>query len=270
MSVAIADLAYGYRNKPVGRGVSLAIEPGRVTVLLGPNGSGKTTLFKTVLGLLPAQGGNVEVDGAALARMGRRAVARVIAYVPQATEGFFPFTVLDTVLMGRTAHLGVFQQPGRRDRAVAMEGLELLGIAHLAEQPYTRISGGERQLTLIARALAQETPYLVMDEPTASLDFGNQVRVLDQILKLADAGHGIVLSTHQPDHAFICADRVAVIHGGRLYALGAPDEVVTEATLNQVYGVRVALRPVAGAYGRSGCGLKIALPLSRDKGLDDD
>jgi iron complex transport system ATP-binding protein len=161
--------------------------------------------------------------------------------VPQAHSGYFPFTVEDVVLMGRTAHLGPFASPGRRDREVARDALRTLGVERLAEQIYTRISGGERQLVLIARALAQEPQILIMDEPTASLDFGNQVRVLRQIGALAGGGIAIVLSTHDPDHAFMVGDRVAMLHEGRLLRLAPPELAITADTLRQVYGVEVSI-----------------------------
>ncbi|MGH6915190.1 MAG: ABC transporter ATP-binding protein [Geminicoccales bacterium] len=147
----------------------------------------------------------------------------------------------DIVLMGRTARLGPFDSPGRTDRAAAEAALESLGIAALAEAEYTRISGGQRQLALIARALAQGTPLMVLDEPTASLDFGNQALVLREVRRLAARGYGIVLSTHDPDHAFACATRVALLYDGAIAAMGAPEEVLTAERLQAVYGVAVAL-----------------------------
>ena len=245
MRLETRGLAYGYRGHPVGRDVSLAFDAGEVLCLLGPNGGGKTTLFKTLLGLIPRQGGGILLDGRDLATLDRRAVARAIAYVPQAGTGYFPFTVGEVVLMGRTAHLPAFGVPGRADRAAADEAIERLGLGHLAESAFTRISGGERQLTLIARALAQDTKLLVMDEPTASLDFGNQVKVLEQVLALARSGIGILLSTHDPDHALACADRVALLHHGTLAALGAPDDVLTPASLHAAYGVDVRIETIA-------------------------
>jgi ABC-type cobalamin/Fe3+-siderophores transport system ATPase subunit len=141
--------------------------------------------------------------------------------------------------MGRTAHLAAFAGPSRRDRALADEAIERLGLARLADAVYTRISGGERQLTLIARALAQAAPLLVMDEPTASLDFGNQLRVLDQVTALARSGIGVLLSTHDPDQAFQCADRVALLRDGGLIGQGAPREALTSESLRALYGVEV-------------------------------
>jgi iron complex transport system ATP-binding protein len=242
-------LDFGYRGKPVGHDVTLALEAGEVLCLLGPNGSGKTTLFKTLLGLLPVQGGAVLMDGADLRDRRRHEIARTVSYVPQAHAAFFPYSVREVVLMGRTAHLGVFATPSRRDHEIAMAALERLKLAHLGESVYTRISGGERQLTLVARALAQDAQIVVMDEPTANLDFGNQVRVLQHVQDLARSGIGVLLSTHDPDQAFVCADRVAMLHGGRLARIGVADEVVTAESLKEIYGVDVEVALVAGCDG---------------------
>jgi len=255
MRLEARHLDFGYRGRRVGNDVSLSLESGEVLCLLGPNGSGKTTLFKTLLGLLPAQGGQVIVDGTDLGRRRRDEIARDISYVPQAHAAFFPFTVREVVLMGRTAHLGVFSSPSRRDRDIAQAAIERMRLGPLAESIYTRISGGERQLTLIARALAQDARIIVMDEPTANLDFGNQVRVLEHIQALAEAGMGVLLSTHDPDQAFLCASRVALLHEGRLARLGGPGETITVESLKQIYGVDVAVAsvPVDSAEPRRVC-----------------
>jgi iron complex transport system ATP-binding protein len=210
-----------------------------VFCLLGPNGSGKTTLFKTILGLLPAMAGEVVLSGRPMVELARQEIARLVAYVPQAHAAHFPFRVIDMVVMGRTAHLGLFAAPTKQDRAKALDALTTLGIAELAETEYTRISGGQRQLALVARALAQDAPAIVMDEPTASLDFGNQVTVLSEIKRLAARGLAVLLSTHDPDHAFSVGTRVALLNGGGILVQGAPEEVLTPARLHQVYGVRV-------------------------------
>lgn len=247
MRLEARELAFGYRNHRVGHDVSLALEAGEVVCLLGPNGGGKTTLFRTLLGLLPAQGGQVLLGGENLAALPRKQVARRIAYVPQVHTGYFPFTVRDVVLMGRTAHLAPFASPSRRDHEAAENALARLDLGHLADAVYTQISGGERQLTLLARALAQSAPLMVMDEPTASLDFGNQVKVLERIAQLAESGIGVLLSTHDPDQAFLLGHRVALLHGGTLAALGAPHEVLTAASLHMLYGVDVDISKVGDA-----------------------
>lgn len=244
-------LDFGYPGHPVGHGVTISLSAGEIVCLLGPNGGGKSTLFRTLLGLLPAQGGEVRLGGDPLASLSRAEVAKRVSYVPQAHAGYFPFTVRDVVLMGRTAHLSPFAAPSSRDVAIADACLARLGLSPLADHVYTRISGGERQLALIARALAQQAPLVVMDEPTASLDFGNQVRVLDEIRSLAASGIGVMMATHDPDQAFLCADRVALLHGGRLVADAPPREAITPATLREVYGVDAAVVDVALPDGGS-------------------
>ena len=249
MSLEARDLAFGYPGHPVGRGASLYLAAGEVMCLLGPNGSGKTTLFRTLLGLLPAQGGEVLLDGAAVSGRRRAEIARAVSYVPQAHAAFFPYSVREVVLMGRTAHLGVFASPSQRDRDLAAAAIGRMGLSALAESIYTRISGGERQLTLIARALAQEARLVVMDEPTANLDFGNQVRVLEHVQRLAGEGIGVLLSTHDPDHAFLCADRVVLLRAGAIIGIGPPESVVTEKALHALYGVTVRIADVEHPAG---------------------
>jgi iron complex transport system ATP-binding protein len=262
--LAVDGLDFGYPGRVVGRGVSLAIEAGEVVCLLGPNGGGKTTLFKTVLGLLAPLAGSVSVDGEATAGWSHARRARAFGYVPQAAAGLFPYTVREMVLMGRTARVGLFATPSARDRDAADAAIAALGIEPLADRAYTEVSGGERQLALVARALAQEPSVLVMDEPTASLDFGNQVRVLARVQALARRGIAVVLSTHDPDQAFLCADRVAVLHRGGLACAGPPANVLTPARLRDVYGVDVAVREVEAADGTR---VRVCLPsLARPAG----
>ena len=237
--IRVENLSIGYSGVRVGTNISLTVDSGSVLCLLGPNGSGKTTLFKTMLGLIPAQGGRVLLEQRSLDELNRSQIARRIAYVPQAHNAPFAFEVLEVVLMGRTAQLGVFAQPGESDRKAARTALSRLNIEDLAKADYTQLSGGQRQLVLIARALAQETPVLVMDEPTASLDFGNQVRVLEEIAGLAHSGLTVILSTHDPDHAFAVGTQVALLHNGQIQTCGSPVEVLTSQTLGAVYGVDV-------------------------------
>jgi iron complex transport system ATP-binding protein len=247
MTLALKSLAFGYRDREIGHAVSLSLAEGEVLALLGANGAGKTTLFKTMLGLLPVKAGEVTLDGKPLSAGSRRERALRIAYVPQAHAAPFPFTVRDVVLMGRAAHLRAFAMPGERDRAIADAALESLGITGLADTPCTEISGGERQLALIARALAQQARIIVMDEPTANLDYGNQMRLLAHIRTLAGKGLAIVLSTHNPDHALQVADRVALLKDGTLMALGAPAETLTPQRLKDIYGIDVVIGRVEGS-----------------------
>jgi iron complex transport system ATP-binding protein len=242
-------LTVGYGTVAVAGGIDLALSAGTVTCLLGPNGVGKTTLFKTLLGLIAPLTGSVDVGGESLAGLSRMAVARQVGYVPQASPPDFTYTVLDLVVMGRTAYLGPFSQPRQADYDIATAALAALGIAPLAERDSTRISGGQRQLVLIARALAQEAQVLVMDEPTASLDLANRILVLDKVRALAGDGRAVLVSTHEPEHAFAIADRVALLGAGDYFEAGPVAEMLTAERLTRLYGVRLEVeRTPSGRY----------------------
>ncbi len=241
MRLEAKGLGIGYPGRMVGRGLDVALGQGEIVCLLGPNGCGKSTLFKTLLGLLPRQAGEITIGGDPLDTMARQEVARRIAYVPQAHQGVFAFTARDYVLMGRTAHLASFAAPSRADFDRADAALALLGVVDLADRAFPELSGGQRQLVLFARALAQESPLVVLDEPTASLDFGNQVVVLREVRRLAERGVGVLLATHAPDQALALADRVLLMRDGRFLATGRPAEVLTEPALVGIYGVTVRL-----------------------------
>ena len=242
----VQSLAFGFPGRTIGRDVSFSLGAGEVLCVLGPNGGGKTTLFRTILGLLTRHGGSITLEGSALASLSRAEVARRVGYVPQGHSAYFAYTVREFVLMGRTAHLGIFSSPSTNDFAVAARALESLGIAQLADKPVTEISGGERQLALVARALAQEPKLLVLDEPTANLDFGNQVRVLQRIGALAGSGIAILFSSHDPDHAFLCARRALLLAEGRVLEIGAPRDVIRADTLERMYGVSVKVVELEG------------------------
>lgn len=241
-------LAIGYPGRPVGEGLDVSLVPGKVVALLGPNGGGKTTLLKTLLGLLAPQGGELTLEGRALQGWSPVQRARRLAYVPQSDAGGFAYPVEDVVLLGRTAHGGLLERPTARDRMVAAAMIERLGIAHLAQRPITMISGGERQLALIARALAQEASLLMLDEPTASLDFGNQGKVLREIRRLAREGLGVLFTTHDPNHASRFADEAILIRGGRMLASGPAAQVISRGNLELLYGT-VVEEVVAGEGG---------------------
>jgi iron complex transport system ATP-binding protein len=227
----------------VGRIGQLRLAFGEALCVLGPNGSGKTTLFRTLLGLLPPLAGKVTLEGRDLRSYRPAEIARRVAYVPQAVANAFDYTLAEIVEMGRTAHLGPFQAPGAPDAEAARSALERLGIAHLAERPIAEVSGGEHQLALIARALAAQARTLVMDEPTASLDFGNQRRVLKEIDRLKRSGMAILFCTHDPDQAAEVADRVLLLARGEVMAEGRVEETLDAAMLARLYGLEMGDMP---------------------------
>lgn len=241
MKLEIKNLSCGYGKKTIVEDLSVSVEGGEVLSLLGPNGVGKTTFFKTILGFLKPHNGDIYVDGYNVKECRKNELARKIGYVPQAHEPPFPFTVLDVVVMGRTAHLGIFKSPSKEDYKIAEDALESLEVLYLRDKIYTEISGGERQMVLIARALTQKSEVLIMDEPTSNLDFGNQVRVLDQINKLAKSGLGIIMTSHFPDHAFLCSSKVALLQRNHRFIVGEVEEVITEENLRSAYGVDVKI-----------------------------
>jgi iron complex transport system ATP-binding protein len=235
MILAGHALSIGYKDRLVGQNLDVALTKGEVLALLGPNGGGKTTLLKTLIGLLAPKSGEVSIDDRPLAALASAERARLVAYVPQSHMATFAFSVETIVLMGRTAHGNLFSRPSANDRAVAARSLERFGISHLAERPYTMISGGERQLALLARALAQEPQFIVLDEPTASLDFGNQGKVMREIRALAASGHGVLFTTHDPNHALRAADRAYLLRAGERVAEGRVGEVLNRAQLEALY-----------------------------------
>lgn len=232
---------------------SFTLEEGEFGCIIGANGCGKTTLLKTILGVLAPLGGSAHLNGEDVFRLSEKQRALHFAYIPQTHQLPFPFLVKDMVLMGRTPHLGRFSATTKEDHRIALAALCQLSIQHLADKTFTELSGGQQQLVLIARALAQQPDILIMDEPTASLDFGNQQLVLSRMRTLVDSGLSVLMVTHDPAHAFYCADRVIVLHEGEVLADGLPHEVITPETMRTIYGIDVQVKRVNLGGGRTGC-----------------
>lgn len=230
------------------RDVSIDVKPGQVAALLGPNGAGKTTLLRCLLGLLTPDSGTTRIGGYDIVKLPARQRAQLVGYVPQGTNTVFPFTTLDMAVMGRTPHLNTMATPKASDRRYALSVLDSLGLAHLADQAFASLSGGERSLTLVARALVQESQVLILDEPTAALDLGNAVRVLSVVNDLAEHGHTIVMTTHQPDHALRGADHVVILANGQVRAEGNPRTALTGDLLSDIYKtpIDIATARIAG------------------------
>jgi iron complex transport system ATP-binding protein len=240
------EVAFAYNGPPVLRRVSFAVRPGRLVCLLGQNGCGKTTLLRLLLGLLVPASGRLRLGDREPASLSRREMARRVAYVPQTHHPAFAHSVLDMVLMGRAAHGAFFGRPTGRDRDIAARALDRFGLGHLGAAPVTRLSGGQRQLTLLARGLAQQAPVLVLDEPVTGLDFGHQARFLEILRELCAEGHTCVMTTHSPDHALWVADQVILLQDGQVMADGAPSEVLTGDTLGRLYDDAISVLPLRG------------------------
>lgn len=233
-------LKFDFPGRALLRDISIDLHPGRVTALLGPNGSGKSTLLRILLGLLEPAVGEVCLDGRGIREMRRADVACHIAFVPQQTASAFAYTALEMVLMAREYRRPFLAQGSERDRQIAMAALDQLGVATLADRTFSLLSGGERQLVLLARALAQETPILILDEPATGLDYGNQIRMLEMISWLAhELDKAILQTTHAPGHAFASADDIVLLKEGSILHRGAPEEVLTSATLAALYDLPV-------------------------------
>ena len=242
MRVAGLTYRHPHTEHAVLEDVSFDAADSAINVILGPNGSGKTTVFKCVAGLWKPQSGTVSHGTRDLLALTERQRSRLIAIVPQEHTPPFPYSVADVALMGRAAHIGALSSPGHRDMEIADEALCTLGIGHLRHKPYTKISGGERQLVLLARALTQQAPILLLDEPTSHLDFRNQLLVLTKVRQIArERGITVLMTLHDPNLALLFADHVVVLADGRMMANGAPDAVITELTLSKVYGVEVVV-----------------------------
>jgi len=222
------------------KGVSFSIAEGLMTTLLGPNGSGKTTLFKCLSGLWHPRQGSILFGDQDLMKLSYGRRAGIIAIVPQDHEPPFPYTVADVVLMGRVSHVSLFSVPSKDDYLAAAEAIEKVGIAHLRERSYTKISGGERQLVLVARAIAQDAPILILDEPTSHLDFRNQILILSKVREIVrKKGLTVLMTLHDPNLAMQFSDHVVMIETGRIIAQGAPCDVLTQENIRQIYDIDV-------------------------------
>ena len=239
MSIEVKNLSFSYADRPVLHDICFSVGRGEFLSILGPNGVGKSTLFRCILGLLSGYTGQVLVDGTDARSFSVREAARHIAYIPQSSHPIFNYSVFDIVLMGRTSGLSTFRSPGKQDVEKCRWALDKIGISRLEERCFHRLSGGEQQLVLIARALVQDAPVLMLDEPTANLDFGNQILVLEQARNLAREGYTVIQTTHHPEQSYQFSDRILAIQKGRVLTEGKPEQVLTEETMKALYGVDV-------------------------------
>lgn len=218
--------------------VSLEVHSGETLYLLGRNGSGKSTLLACLAGLLKPEAGAIRIDGNEINAIMPAERARLIGLIPQLHIPVFSYTVAQMVMLGRAPHFGWLSTPSRQDHEIVAEAMAQVGLHEMRDRPYTSLSGGEQQLTLIARGLAQKSPILLMDEPTAHLDLSNQHRVLEIVQQLSEQGLSFIVSSHSPNNALAYADRVLLLTGGWVTACGSPAEILTESLLSTVYGIR--------------------------------
>ena len=231
-----------HSKEPVLKDISFRVNQKEMTAILGPNGSGKTTLFKCIVGLWRPQYGKIWYQDQNLLQLPYAQRAKMLATVPQEHDPPFPYSVIDVVLMGRASHVGIFSTPSKEDYLEAEEAIETVGVQHLRARAYTKISGGERQLVLIARALAQESPVLLLDEPTSHLDFRNQAVILKKVKEIMKRKSLTVLMTlHDPNLAMLFSDSTILMDAGQLVASGSPQTVITEENLKRVYGIDVVI-----------------------------
>jgi iron complex transport system ATP-binding protein len=260
MMLEIKNAEFSYdKKRNVFEGINFSIQKSDVLCILGPNGSGKTTLLKCLTNILEPTNGQVLLDNKDVRSLSRKEISKKIAYLPQTHAALFPFPALEVAVMGRAPHMKITDAPTEADYDIAKANLEMLGISHLAERPYTKISGGQRQLVLIAMVLTQEPEILLLDEPTSHLDFGNQVRLLELIERFATKELTVVFTSHYPDHAFHLSCKVALMNNKQLTYVGDCETALTAENLKEIYGIDVKVVYVESANS------KVCVPIRNKK-----
>lgn len=254
--VQVKQASFSYGPHAVFQDLSFSVNPGQIWCLLGPNGCGKTTLLDCILGLHRLHSGSIVINNKDSGDYKPGKIARLIAYVPQKHEPTFPYSVHQIVTMGRAAHLGLFESPSRTDRGMAEKVLNHMGIGHLKDRPYTQLSGGETQLVMIARALVQEAPVIILDEPTAHLDFRYELKIMEVIQNLVKNNRlSIIMATHFPNHAFYFENadidtEIALLHKGHFQATGAPKDVLTGNNIETLYEITAEVITVQNGHSK--------------------
>lgn len=262
MTLDIQDLSAGYGSTPVISGIHMTADPGRICAVMGRNGSGKTTLLRCINHVLPLLNGTIRIMGQDITRMARHRIAQIISVVPQVNFSPFSFSCRDMVLMAGAARIRAWAAPSRKEQEQALSVMAEVGIDHLATQAFNAISGGERQLVILARALFQETPIMLLDEPTAHLDFTNQHRIMALMRKLAAKRQmTVIITLHDPNLTCHYCDDVVLIHQGRVAAAGKTADTLTGDVLARVLGDNIRLDVTTG-------GVRVAVPARFDPAAD--
>lgn len=241
-TLAVKGLDYKYPNSDqILHNINFEVKTNEVVCLLGPNGCGKTTLLDCLIGLNKPTGGEITIDGTPTSKMSSKKIAYNLGYVPQTIIASFDYSVIDYVVCGCAPHLKMFKRPGKKEYARAYEALEQMNITHLKDKSYAQISGGEQQQVCIARVLTQAPDFILLDEPTSHLDFGNQIQVLKLIRKMANQGFGLIMTTHNPDHALLMKGKTVIMKKNGEYISGNTEDIVTQDSLRKLYGVDLFL-----------------------------
>lgn len=236
------NLFYSYTpERMILKDISFRFKSGEIVSILGPNGAGKTTFLNCLANLVPLDKGEILIDDKNIKKIPPREVAKVIGYVPQIIVPSFDFSVLEYVVTGCAPHMGTLSRPRQEHYDIAMDAIKRMGIEKLTNRSYSQISGGERQQVSIARALAQRPAFILMDEPTAHLDYGNQIKVLKTVRSLKEEGYGVILTTHNPDHALLLQDQVAILDREGVLSTGLSTDVLNEQELTRLYGTELKL-----------------------------
>lgn len=241
-NIQVNNLGFKYlQSQQIFKDINFTINTGEILCLLGPNGSGKTTLLNCLVDLLKPNYGEIIINNKSSNKLSGREISQNLGYVPQIITATFDYTVLDYVVCGCAPHLKLFKRPGKEEYNKAWESLEQMKIEHLADKSYAQISGGEQQQVCIARVLTQKPNFILLDEPTSHLDFGNQVSVLKIIKELARQNFGIIMTSHNPDHALMMQGKTLMMKNCGNYKYGNTDEIVNEYTLRDLYGIDLYL-----------------------------
>lgn len=236
MLIEVKNLKFAYKKRTILDGLNFVINEGDTLSILGANGSGKSTLLRIMLGFLKFEG-EVKIAGKNVSEYSKDSLAKIIAYIPQTHAPNYDYTVFDIALMGALCRTPLFSNFSKNDKILAENALEKMGVLHLKDEPYTRVSGGERQLTYIARTLVQGAKVIFMDEPTNGLDFGNQIKLLEMIRLLRDEGYTFVQTTHYPRHAKFVSNLVLFLKDGKILEFGDSDSLINSKNIDKIYGI---------------------------------
>lgn len=250
MKIKFDNVSCGYHKKAILKDLNFELFTGESVCILGANGIGKTTIFRTLLGFIEVISGDIFIDNRSIRCYLNKELARVLSYVPQAKNYSYQFSVRDIVLMGRALYIRKFDKPSKTDYEMVDNVLERLGISEYAEKHYSELSGGEQQIVLIARALAQQARFVLMDEPASNLDFKNQKKMLDVIKLLTSEGTGVLMVSHLPDHAFSCCSKAILLDQNGNFVFGAVSDVITSGNLSTIYGVDISVMSENDIMGR--------------------